>query len=61
MFSDERIFVAAPSDLREEALRFLMRSIGSEDMALQPVVQMPSKAPQEPVAPIFLVPGIEGV
>ncbi len=57
------LLLAAPTELREEALRYLMKSIGSEDMALQPIIQMPSKVPQDaknPVAPVFLIPGIEG-
>ncbi|XP_034230761.1 fatty acid synthase-like [Thrips palmi] len=53
--------VISPSELREEALRFLMRSIGTEDMAQEPIVTLPSKAPKGNVAPIFLVPGIEGM
>ncbi|KAK3908916.1 Fatty acid synthase [Frankliniella fusca] len=56
--------VVSHTELREEALRYLMKSIGSEDMALQPIIQLPSKVPQDtkdPVAPVFLVPGIEGM
>lgn len=49
--------------MREEALRFLMRQIGDEDMAEKPVVLMPSKASSDPksvAGPLFLIPGIEG-
>lgn len=59
----ERIPLTAPSELREEALRFLMRSIGTEEMGHKPIVMLPSKAPKDtkdPVAPVFLIPGIEG-
>jgi len=54
----------SPTELREEALRFLMRSIGAEDMASKPVVHLPSKVSadsKDQPLPVFMVPGIEGM
>ncbi|KAE8740685.1 hypothetical protein FOCC_FOCC013777 [Frankliniella occidentalis] len=48
---------------RWEALRYLLKSIGSEDVTDQPIT-LPNKAPQDSedsIAPVFLIPGIEGM